>query len=240
MKVTGKQLSNLIQEVLINRDVIKSARIKNYVDDLGATGMPEDNFINDYREQLIGDSEENQDIRRLSKKFIDELYEFILAKINKVDMSDDTDVNINIYDIVSDNPDIEEDIIDFVERNNKLYLHKRDAGTKKINTAQITIHGIVAYSNADTKEIIVKQGSQPAISYYTGKSVVIDGIKLKVIDAAPGYSVGYMRSDGTPGYSVLLQDMSGKKYYFYNLEKGDGAVLLDEASAEPSVIALFK
>ena len=123
------------------------------------------------------------------------------------------------------------------DADRKLKADIQDGMIEKLSSNGLTIHGVVDFVDKGFKEIIMIQGKSPAKSYYTGRSITMDGKKLKIADAG---GRGYMSPEGRPGFSVEMVDQQNQKYYLYNLEKGRGTQFSDEMEAPEEIKDLFR
>ena len=233
MKIRRSDLKSLISEILVSRPMIVQSKVRDYLRDLGNSDvMGDDNYLIDAEKQ------EDTEMGKLAYLMQDKLESHVYSLISDMDPNpDEIFGDLDIYQIIDDNPDIEEEIEDYAQQLNNGYISKRDNMIEKLSSNGLTIHGIADFVDKGFKEIIMIQGTAPAKSYYTGRQITMDGKKLKITDAG---GRGYMNDEGRPGFSVEMIDPQNKKYYLYNLEKGRGTEFSDEMEAPEEVKDLFR
>ena len=233
MKIRRSDLRNLISEILVSRPMIIQSKVRDYLRDLGNSDvMGDDNYLIDAEKQ------EDTEMGKLAYSMQDKLESHVYSLISDMDPNpDEIFGDLDIYQIIDDNPDIEEEIEEYAQRLNNGYISKRDSMVEKLSSNGLTIHGIADFVDKGFKEIIMIQGKSSAKSYYTGHDITMDGKKLKITDAA---GRGYMNDEGRPGFSVEMIDPQNQKFYLYNLEKGRGTEFSDEMEAPEEVKDLFR
>lgn len=234
MKIKRSDLRSLISEMLVSRDMIVQSYVRDYVRDLANSDvLGDDNYLIDAAKQ------EDTTTGRLASFLQKKLQDKALTVIKDFDPDPDGEIfgDMDIYQVLDDNPDIQEEIEEYALKLNNGYVSKRDGMIEKLSSNGLTIHGIADFVDKGFKEIIMIQGTAPAKSYYTGRQITMDGKKLKITDAG---GRGYMNAEGRPGFSVEMIDQQNKKYYLYNLEKGRGTEFSDEMEAPEEVKDLFR
>ena len=233
MKIKRHELRGLISELLVNRDMIVQSNARDYVRDLGNSNvLGDDNYL------LDADKQEDTKSGKLASFLQRKLEDKVFKLVSDMDSNpDEIFGDMDIYQIIDDNPGIQDEIEEYALRLNNGYISKRDGMIEKMSSNGLTIHGVVDFVDKGIKEIIMKQGSAPAKSYYTGRDISMDGKKLKITDAG---GRGYMNAEGRPGFSVEMVDQQNQKYYLYNLEKGRGTEFSDEMEAPEEVKDLFR
>ena len=234
MRIKKSELKRLINEMLVNRDMIVQSYVRDYVRDIANSDvLGDDNYLIDAAKQ------EDTTTGRLASFLQKKLEDKALTIIRDFDPDPYGEVfgDMDIYQVLDDNPDIQEEIEQYAIQLNNGYISKRDAMVEKLSSNGLTIHGVVEFVDKGYKEIIMKQGTAPAKSYYTGRHIVMDSQKLKITDAK---GRGYMNAEGRPGFSVEMENQQNQKYYLYNLEKGKGTEFSDEMEAPEEVKDLFR